>query len=118
MKWLILLVSIAANASASVLIKIAGQPPRRLPSLEQLPASLLNLPFWAGVILYGVAFLTYAAALARFPLNVVHPVLTSAALAIVAFASVFLFRESFGWEKGLGILLIAVGVGLIASKAS
>jgi multidrug transporter EmrE-like cation transporter len=118
MKWLLLVVSLLANASASVLIKIAGKPPRLLPSLETLPASLLNLPFLGGVVLYGVAFITYAVALTRLPLNIVHPILTAGALALVALASVFLFQEEFTWQRGAGLILITIGVALIATKAS
>ena len=33
MKWLLLVAGVAANASASVLVKLAMQPPRRFPSL-------------------------------------------------------------------------------------
>lgn len=34
MKWLILILGIASNASASVLVKLAMLPPRRFPSLS------------------------------------------------------------------------------------
>ncbi|OPE27764.1 multidrug transporter, partial [Pseudomonas aeruginosa] len=77
MKWLILFLGIAANASASVLVKLAMIPPRRFPSLSDPMAALSNWPFWLGLVLYGVAFLLYAAALTRLPLNVAHPILTS-----------------------------------------
>lgn len=95
MKWLILIVGIAANASASVLIKMAMLPPRQYPSLRDPWAALSNWPFWLGLGLYGVAFLLYAAALARLPLNVAHPVLTTGAVAAVAVLSVLLFKEPF-----------------------
>lgn len=73
MKWMILVMGIAANASASVLVKMAMMPPRRFPNLAEPMAALSNWPFWLGVALYGAAFLLYAAALARLPLNVAHP---------------------------------------------
>jgi drug/metabolite transporter (DMT)-like permease len=59
--------------------------------------------------LYGGAFLLYAAALGKLPLNVAHPVLTSGAIAIVALFSVLIFREQFYWTTGAGILLVIVG---------
>jgi multidrug transporter EmrE-like cation transporter len=116
MKWLILLVGIMANASASVLVKIAMMPPRKFPSLSDPMAALSNWPFWLGLGLYGGAFLLYAAALARLPLNVAHPILTSGAVATVALFSIFLFREPFHWTTIVGILLVVSGVTLITAR--
>lgn len=118
MKWLILVLGIAANASASVLIKMAIMPPRKFPSLTAPLAALSNWPFWLGLGLYGGAFLLYAAALARLPLNVAHPVLTSGAVAAVALFSVLIFREPFHWTTGVGILLVIAGVALITARVA
>ena len=118
MKWLILVLGIAANASASVLVKMAMMPPRRFPSLADPLAALSNWPFWLGLGLYGGAFLLYAAALARLPLNVAHPVLTSGAVATVALFSVLIFREPFYWTTGAGILLVIAGVALITARVA
>lgn len=116
MKWLILLLGILSNASASVLVKMAMLPPRQFPSLNNPMAALSNWPFWLGLALYGVAFLLYAAALARLPLNVAHPVLTTGAVAAVALASSLIFREPFHWTTALGIVLVVAGVALITAR--
>ena len=118
MQWLILVLGIAANASASILVKLAMLPPRKFPSLTDPLAALSNWPFWLGLALYGGAFLLYAAALAKLPLNVAHPVLTSGAIAIVALFSVLIFREQFYWTTGAGILLVIVGVALITARVA
>lgn len=118
MKWLILILGIASNASASVLVKIAMMPPRKFPSLSEPIAALSNWPFWLGLGLYGAAFLLYAAALARLPLNVAHPVLTSGAVATVALCSLLIFREPFHWTTIAGILLVIAGVALITVRAA
>jgi small multidrug resistance pump len=119
MKWLILILGIVSNASASVLVKIAMIPPRKFPTLDDSIRSVIcNWPFWLGLGLYGVAFLLYAAALARLPLNVAHPVLTSGAVAAVALCSMLIFRESFHWTTIAGILLVVVGVALITVRVS
>lgn len=118
MKWLILIVGIASNALASVLIKMAMMPPRSFPSLSNPIGALLNWPFWLGLGLYGAAFLLYAAALARLPLNVAHPVLTSGAVAMVAMLSVVIFREPFHWTTGAGIFLVIAGVVLITTRVA
>lgn len=118
MKWLILFLGIAANASASVLIKLAMMPPRRFPSLSDPMAALSNWPFWLGLVLYGVAFLLYAAALTRLPLNVAHPILTSGAIATVAVMSHLLFREAFPTTTLIGIILVIVGVIFITFRST
>jgi small multidrug resistance pump len=118
MKWLILLLGIASNASASVLVKIAMTHPRSFPSLRDPMAALSNWPFWLGLALYGGAFLFYAAALARLPLNVAHPVLTSGAIATVALLSIWLFREPFNWNNALGVTLVIAGVVLLTYRVA
>jgi len=116
MKWVILMIGIASNASASVLVKLAMKPPRSFPSLREPMAALGNWPFWLGLALYGVAFMLYAAALARLPLNVAHPVLTAGAVAAVAICSYVIFKEPFYWSTFIGILLVIVGVVLITVR--
>lgn len=116
MKWLILIAGIASNASASILVKMAMMPPRKFPSLGDPMGALSNWPFWLGLLLYGVAFLLYAAALARLPLNVAHPVLTAGAVATVAVCSYMVFREPFYWTTIMGILLVIAGVALITVR--
>lgn len=118
MKWLILLLGIVSNASASVLVKMAMMPPRKFPSINDPLAAFSNWPFWLGLGLYGAAFLLYAAALTRLPLNVAHPILTSGAIAAVALSSILIFKEPFYWTTGMGILLVILGVGLITVRAS
>lgn len=118
MKWLILFLGIASNASASVLVKFAMMPPRKFPSLSEPMAALSNWPFWLGLGLYGAAFLLYAAALACLPLNVAHPVLTSGAVAAVALCSLLIFRETFHWTTIAGILLVVAGVALITVRVA
>ena len=118
MKWLILILGIASNASASVLVKVAMMPPRKFPTLSEPMAALSNWPFWLGLGLYGAAFLLYAAALARLPLNVAHPVLTAGAVATVALCSVVIFREPFHWTTVAGIVLVIAGVALITARVA
>lgn len=118
MKWLILILGILSNASASVLVKMAMMAPRKFPSFSEPMAALSNWPFWLGLGLYGAAFLLYAAALVRLPLNVAHPVLTAGAVAAVALSSVLIFREPFHWTTGAGILLVIAGVALITARVA
>lgn len=119
MKWLILILGIVSNASASVLVKMSMMPPRKFPGLDDsIRLVVSNWPFWLGLGLYGVAFLLYAAALARLPLNVAHPVLTSGAVAAVALCSALIFREHFHWTTIAGIVLVIAGVALITARVN
>lgn len=118
MKWLIVVFGITCNASASVLIKLAMSDAYKLPSLKHPLAALGNWPLWLGLTLYGGAFLLYAAALARLPLNVAHPILTSGAVALVAVFSLLIFREPFYWNTIVGILLVMAGVALISVRVA
>lgn len=115
MQWFILILGIASNAAASVLIKIAVQSPRKFPSLNEPLEALSNWPFWVGLVLYGVTFLLYAAALSRLPLNVAHPVMTSGAVVVVAICSKLVFNEAFHWSTITGVILVVAGVTLITT---
>ncbi len=117
MRWIVLLLGIASNASASLLIKLALQPPHRLPS-PQAPWSIFqNWPMIAGLILYGSAFILYAVALKFFPLNVAHPTLTSGAIACVAILSVVVLGEALHPAMLAGLGFIVLGVILLTSGA-
>jgi multidrug transporter EmrE-like cation transporter len=113
---LVVLLGITCNASASVLVKLAMSP-LRTGARSGFLALLLNVPLLAAVVLYASAFVFFAIALARLPLNVVHPVMTSAAIALVALLSRVVFGEPFPWTTSVGIGFVIVGVWLISSRA-
>ncbi|MFN6338015.1 MAG: multidrug transporter [Cyanobacteriota bacterium] len=115
MKWLVLLLGIASNASASVLIKIGLLPPYQLPSGRHPLAILTNWPLLVGLALYGSAFVLYVLALRYFPLNVAHPTLTSGAIAAVAVLSVLILGESLRPVMVLGLGFMILGVVLLMS---
>lgn len=117
MKWLILLLGVLANAFASILIKIAMTPPRKIPTISDPFSLLTNWPLILAVFLYILSLFFYAFALTRFPLNIAHPVLTAGAVALVAIFSIVLFKETFHWTIGLGIFFVITGVILLTSKA-
>lgn len=107
--WSLVVFGVLTNALASVLVKSAAQGQRNLPS----PWGLL--PDWRlllAVASYGIAFLLYAKAVTRLPLNVAHPVTTAGAIILVGAASALLFREpiSLGTILGYGLLLCGIVV--------
>lgn len=117
MKWLVLLLGIASNASASLLIKLALLPPQRLPSLAAPWLFFQNWPLLAGLVLYGAAFILYAVALRFFPLNIAHPTLTSGAIASVALMSVLVLGEPLNHAMVAGLGFIVLGVILLTTGA-
>ena len=114
--FLLVVFGISSNAAASVLIKYAMMPERKVSISEPL-SIILNIQLWTGLMFYGIAFVLYALTLQRLPLNVTHPVLTCGAISMVAILSVILFGESFTATKIAGVILVAVGVILISWKA-
>ena len=118
MKWLTLLAGVLANASASVLIKIAMLPPHRFPSLTRPLQLFTNWPLMLGMVLYATTLGLYAIALNSLPLNVAHPILTAGAVATVAVFSYAVLHEPFPWTTAVGSALVAAGVGLISLSAA
>jgi small multidrug resistance pump len=113
MKWIILLCGIASNATASVLIKLAVNPPYKLPTFNAPWEAFYNWPLLAGVTLYVLAFVLYATTLKFFPLNFAHPTLTSGAIGVVAILSVLLIGEQFRLSSVIGLSFIMLGVVLL-----
>ena len=93
-------------------------PPRLFSSPKDPLAALHSWPFWFGLALHGAGFLLCAAALARLPLNVVHPILTSGAAAGVAALSVVLFWGPIHWTKAIGVILVTDGIAVITATAT
>ena len=116
MKWIVLIAAIGTNVLASILLKIAVVQIRKLEVTSPV-SYVLNLNVWLGIVAYGLSFIFYIVALGLFPLNVAHPVITSAALVSIAIASVLIFKESFDWVFVVGIALVICGIVLLASRS-
>ncbi len=112
---LLVVLGIVTNATASVLIKYAMMPERKVSIWEPM-SIIVNLPLWFGLLFFGVAFLLYAFTLQRLPLNVTYPVLTSGSITLVSILSVVLLDESVTLSKIIGVLFIIIGVTLISWK--
>lgn len=113
---LLVIFGISSNAFASILIKYAMMPERKV-SLADHMSIIQNFPLWTGLFFYGIAFILYALTLQRLPLNVTHPVLTCGAISMVSVLSVLLFGETFTPAKIAGVIIVAIGVCLISWKA-
>src|SRR4029453_15562858 len=118
MKWLILVLAIPANASASGLVKLAMTPPRRFPSLADPMAALANWPLWLGLGLYAPGFFLYPAAVGDLRVNVGYPVVGAGWVVGVGLLSRLVFREPCYWTTVAGIVLVMAGVVLIAMRTA
>jgi small multidrug resistance pump len=109
MSWLFVVLSVLANAAASVLVKSA---------MSSVPAggtdggimALLRPSIVIALVCYGLAFAFYTAAVARLPLNVAHPTITASAIVMVGLASAWIFHERFNTVTWLGYGCLIVGV--------
>ena len=116
MKWIILLLAIVTNASASSLLKFVTSTGRRQSILVEPMSYLTSVWMWVGLFLYGIAFVFYVASLSQFPLNIAHPVITAGAIVTVVMVSALFFGETFDWVIGIGIGLVLVGLVLVGTR--
>lgn len=105
MYWALILLGICANAAASILVKTAPAI-----GVGGLAALVTNWKLIGSLGLYGVAFLSYAVAVQRLPLNFAHPVSTAGAIVLVGLSSAFGFHEKFGAYHLLGYGLLLGGI--------
>lgn len=116
MRWVILFLAIASNASASVVLKSVVVGNRRESILVDPLSYVGNVWTWVGLALYGLAFVFYTASLSQFPLSIAHPVITAGAIITVVSASAMVFGEPFDWVTVIGIGLVVVGLVIMASR--
>jgi small multidrug resistance pump len=113
----IIALGIAANATASVLIKVAGEKRTGATASSESIWGSPTIAMSSGLFFYGITFVMYALALQRLPLHIAHPVMTAGAVAVVALASSLLFNARMPGPTILGIGLIVIGVVLIGSSS-
>lgn len=111
MTWLLVFVGVLANAAASILVKASSSGSL---SLRDPLALLLNWRLVLAVACYGLAFVAYAAAVIRLPLNIAHPISTAGAIVLVGLASAAIFREPFTPAHLIGYALLLGGIIALA----
>ncbi len=70
-------------------------------------------PIIAGLGCYGISVVVWILALSRVPVSIAYPML-SIGYVVNAFAAYYLFGESLGAQKLLGIGFILIGIYLVA----
>ena len=110
MKWIILFVALSFNALANIFIKAGTKTYTGKMDWKFVLFLITNKFVILGVISFFLALIGYSYALTKFPLNIAYPIMTGCGFAIVATASYFVFGESFGLLKFIGIFLIFIGI--------
>jgi multidrug transporter EmrE-like cation transporter len=120
--WVLILSGVGLNAAAQLLLKVATKP---LAHFSEFNADILSssivillrsVPFWTGMLCYGVSVCVWVAALSKAPVSTAYPML-SLGYVVVAAVSVAWLGESLTPAKMLGIALICTGV-LLVSRSS
>ena len=117
--WALILAGVVLNAAAQLLLKVATRPLAHFADfgVQTLRYSIVvlgtSLPFWAGMVCYGISLCVWLAALSKAPVSVAYPML-SIGYVVVTGISVLWMGEVLSPAKLLGVALICVGVVLIS----
>lgn len=114
--YLFLALALTLNAGANVLLKVGALRLEPLASPEFLPQLFTNYALLAGLGLFALNVVFYAAALTRLNLSVAYPVMTAGAILIVVSASLLFLQESITTPQWLGLALIVLGIILVTAR--
>ena len=120
--WFLILAGVGLNAAAQLLLKSATKSIAHFTAfnLQTLPGIVMellkNLPFWGGMLCYGLSVCVWIAALTKAPVSTAYPML-SLGYVVVAFAAVAWLGESLTPTKIVGIVLICIGVVLVSRSS-
>jgi len=114
----LLLAGVLLNAGAQLLLKAGtnriGEFAFSMDNLVPIGTRIASSPpILAGLACYGVSVVVWILALSRVPVSVAYPML-SIGYIVNALAAWWLFGESLGAQKLVGIGFIVVGVFLVA----
>lgn len=115
--YLLLALAIIFNALANIVVKWAMRGENDIFShgyIEAFRAIASNYWAWAGIALFGLAFILYSLVLTKMNLSIAYPIMTSLGLVIISVVSIFAFQESFSLIQAGGIVLIIGGVWLVS----
>lgn len=113
--WILVLASAALAVGANLLLRGGVE---RLGGMVSGFAGLINMAWQPliifGLFLYALATIVWIRVLAVEPLSVAYPLLVSITFMLVTIGAALLFRESLGWQKFFGLLVILAGIFLVS----
>ena len=116
MGYLFLALALTLNAAANVLLKVGAGHLGRLDAPDLIGRLLTNYHLVAGLVLFALNVVLYAAALTRLDLSVAYPVMTAGGVLIVVSVSYFVLGESVSPVQLLGLALIVAGILLVTRQ--
>ena len=114
--YLFLALALTLNAGANILLKVGALRLEPLASPDFLPRLLTNYTLLAGLGLFALNVVFYAAALTRLSLSVAYPVMTAGAILIVVTASLLFLKEGITTPQWFGLALIVFGIILVTTR--
>lgn len=114
----LLITSVTLAVAGQVTLKSAMEKVGRIGTAEvSAPASTLKKVaaeplLWIGLTLFGVSAVFWLVVLSHVPLSVAYPVVGLSYILIVALSR-FVLHESVPMLRWLGVLIVAVGIGVI-----
>jgi len=106
--WLVLAGAIVVEVAGTLCLKVASNAS---PGLDRI------VPAIGVAVFYGSTLVLMAISMKSLDASTTYVVWSGAGMALITIASVFLFKESFGWTKVAGIALVAAGVMVLHSAS-
>jgi len=116
MGYLLLTVALTFNAVANILLKLGAGRLGALGEPGFTSRLLVNYQLLAGLALFALNVVFYAAALTRLNLSVAYPVMMGGSLFIVVTVSILLLREPVSATQMLGLVLLVLGMTLVTHR--
>jgi small multidrug resistance pump len=116
MGYLLLTLALILNAVANLLLKIGAERLAPLDAPGFAGRMLTNFHLLAGIALFALNVVFYAAALTRLNLSVAYPVMTAGGILIVVSASFFFLKEPVTLVQFAGLLLLVAGILLVTRQ--
>lgn len=117
MGYLFLVLALTLNATANVLLKVGAGRLGDLSEPGTITRLLTNYYLLAGLGLFALNVVFYAAALARLNLSVAYPVMMAGGIVIVVSVSILVLHEAVTAPQIAGLVLLVVGIVLVTHRS-
>jgi len=115
MSYIILILAIAFNAVANILMKIGMLKGKHSADLaDYITSMIMNPALIAGVVCFALGLAAYCFVLTKLNLSVAYPIMTSLGYVIVIIASWLFLKETITAIQIAGFSLIIAGVWMVA----
>lgn len=117
MGYVFLVLALTLNATANVLLKVGAGRLGHFGEPGAMLRLLTNYHLLAGLALFALNVIFYAAALSRLNLSVAYPVMMAGGIVIVVSVSILVLQESVTRLQLLGLALLVAGIVLVTQRS-